>query len=233
MLKQWLGVQKENKDMGNILIDSVSGMSIGLEFPMLMMDGSADSADLPIEDLLKRCLAENDADDWQEFYIKTHSLIAGCVIRIVCPAGKAQKELHEDLIQEVYQKLFDDKRRVLRDFDPKQGSVFGYLKAVTNNETIDHLRKRKRRPEDQFDEHAEPPALSQPEERMDVNAMIDAVKKQFSVPEFNVFSLYYRMGYTAKGISELPGIDYSEKQVEHILRKIKDFLKSKFGSSVR
>jgi len=96
-----------------------------------------------VDDLLCRCL-QGDADARNLFVDRYAPVIHGAVRRLV--RGRAPDDAsvgHEDVVQEVFLRLFRDGSRVLRTYDPKKASLVTWLTIVARNITLDVLRKKR------------------------------------------------------------------------------------------
>jgi RNA polymerase sigma-70 factor (ECF subfamily) len=134
------------------------------------------------------------------------------------------------LVQETYLKLCTEEFRRLRQFESRfEDAIYGFLKAVAYNVTMDYFKVR----------HATKRG-SQLLTKTDFDTALQTVSKENSVEDqillqeieelVNritdtdrdklVFLLYYRQGFTAKAIAELPGIELSEKGVESCLLRL-------------
>ena len=142
----------------------------------------------------------------------------------------------DDLVQETFLKLFANNARALREFDCRhENALFGFFKVVASNVAHDHVRKLMsdkdgagREPEDL--DKAQHVATSgfgsaKTAERDIRMAEIErCLERLASNPnharDCAIFWLYFRQGYTAKEISELPGIGLSVKGVESVLLRL-------------
>lgn len=206
-------------------------MDVGIEFLPLQVDTFGD---LSIQQLLELCLgAESTEAAWCEFVRRTQRIIAGSIYKVVHGRLPLTQETIEDLTSTTYLKLFKDNCKYLRNFKPKyEDALFSFLTSVARTVAEDYDRKRKRGREDQLDEHSDPPAPDlEPWRKVLVEEVLDYVKKQVSEQEYDIFLLHYRLGLTARAISELPGIKLTENQVEYVLWQLMRLLKDKFGCS--
>jgi RNA polymerase sigma-70 factor (ECF subfamily) len=152
----------------------------------------------------------------------------------------------DDIVQEVFLKLCEQERRILRDFEPRgEDSFLGLLRIVAASVGNDYFRRThstKRggkvitmaMPE----EDAQMPADgARPEARIEqltLYAQLD--EKLRSAPEIigerdrTLFWLYYRQGYTAEEIARLSAAGLTAKGVESALRRVTVWLRDQVGS---
>jgi len=138
-------------------------------------------------------------------------------------------------------KLFANDRRRLREFKwIDDNSIFKYLRVVAATVVIDHWRKNSREiflDDEDLDLISKHGAGHQTAEMEILRAEIDNWLRSFaSERDRQIFWLFYRWGFTAKQIANLPTINLPVRKVENILqglvRRIRDILReSKKGAS--
>jgi RNA polymerase sigma-70 factor (ECF subfamily) len=181
-------------------------------------------------ELLKECVTRAEAEAWEEFVRRFQPLIAGVVARTAMRWTEVSPGLVDDLVQETYLKLCTGEFRRLREFESRfEDAIYGFLKAVAYNVTMDYFKVRhatKRGSQllskAEFDtalqtvskeNSIEDQILLQEIEEL-VNRITDTDRDKL------VFLLYYRQGFTAKAIAELPGVQLSEKGVESCILRL-------------
>ncbi len=185
---------------------------------------------LSSQELLKVCVTQAGAEAWEEFVRRFQPLIAGVVARTAMRWTDVSAGLVDDLVQETYLKLCTDEFRRLREFENRfEDAIYGFLKAVAYNVTMDYFKVR----------HATKRG-SQLLSKADFDTALQTASKENSVEDqvllqeiedlVNritetdrdklVFLLYYRQGFTAKAIAELPGIELGEKGVESCILRL-------------
>jgi RNA polymerase sigma factor (sigma-70 family) len=98
-------------------------------------------------DLVRSCAATNDALAWQEFVSRYNRFICLAVLRAYCQRGgrraySVDVDLVNDLVQDVYLKLFESTRGALQTFrGANDAAVFVYIGRVAMSVVIDHLRR--------------------------------------------------------------------------------------------
>ena len=96
---------------------------------------------------LVRSCATNDAVAWEEFVSRYNRFICLAVLRAYCQRGgrraySVDVDLINDLVQDVYLKLFESTRGALQTFrGANDAAVFVYIGRVAISVVIDHLRR--------------------------------------------------------------------------------------------
>jgi len=202
------------------------------------MNGSSTS----VNDLAKLCAHSADVPEWEELVQKCAPLAAIAARRIarlwVNDPGPA---IIDDIVQEVFLKLCEHDRRILRGFEPRgEDSFFGLLRLVTASVTNDYFRRQystkrggKVLTMPLLDGDSALPAHTavQPS-RLQHGALLDQLdRKLLSAPHVigprdrALFWLYYRQGFTAEEISRLPAAGLTAKGVESALRRVATWLR--------
>lgn len=189
-----------------------------------------DYQSLSSPDLIQQCVTNADATAWQEFVRRFQPLIAGVVARTAMRWTMVSATLVDDLIQETYLKLCAEEFRRLREFESRhEDAIFGFLKMVAYNVTMDYFKVQ----------HASKRGAalltdSDPEFALQTKGQMSSAEDQVLLREIDdlmgritassrdkmVFLLYYRQGFTAKAIAEIPGIELTAKGVESCLLRL-------------
>lgn len=200
----------------------------------------------PVNRLAKACADSDKAEDWEEFVRRCApvvSLVAARVGRLW--TGGVTAAVVDDIVQEVFLKLCERQRRILRDFVPQADDSFlGLLRIVSTSVANDHFRRQSsakrggRAVTLPLDELLPLAGLVSPQsseklhktmlyseldERMRVNPNIVTARDRA------IFWLYYRQGLTAEEIADLPAVKLSAKGVESVLRRVGRWLSSQLG----
>jgi RNA polymerase sigma-70 factor (ECF subfamily) len=190
--------------------------------------------EIPIRDLLHRCLVSEDQEHWQEFVRRIQPLIAGVIINTIRRWREPAPNLVDDLIQDTLLKLFAHDRRALRSIKNEyENTIFGYLKVVASNVVRDHFRQTENKIEEI--ELTDPVLPPTPDglERIEFAHMKDKIQTRLqnlsSAETYKrdeaIFWLYYEQGYTAKEISMLPAVGLTVKGVESTLLRLTRFVR--------
>ncbi len=196
----------------------------------------------PVNELARACAHSADANEWAEFLgqcAPIACIVAGRVARVW--QRDPASSVVDDIVQEVFLKLCDQERRILREFRPQgENSFFALLRVVTASVANDYFRR-------QYSEKRggkvitmvldEEPVSVVPVgagrgadmERAVLFSEIDhklrlapgsAVER-----DRTIFWLYYLQGLTAEEIAGLPTVELSAKGVESALRRITAWLR--------
>jgi RNA polymerase sigma-70 factor (ECF subfamily) len=209
-----------------------------------------------VNDLAKACARSADAAEWEEFLRRCAPLASVVVLR-VCRLwmNATLPAMVDDIVQEVFLKLCEQERRILREFAPRgEDSFLGLLHIVSASVANDHFRRLysvKRggkvitdqltddtqagqaltaREANSFSSHGQDVAQMQ---RAVLYAQLDW--KMRSAPEIiserdrAIFWLYYVQGLTAQEIARIPGTELSAKGVESALRRTTKWLQEEIG----
>ena len=183
------------------------------------------------DDLLHACI-EGDESAWAEFIRRFHPVIAGTVMRCARRFCEPKPEQIDDLVQETLLKIYANRCRILRDFEPQSpDAIFGYLKTVSFSVTLDHFRggMAKRRGSghgdaalDAYAESAIAATEGLPEiEREILLREIDRYLAAGTPPrDRRIFWLYYRRGMTTRAIAAIPGLGLTQKGVESVIQRL-------------
>lgn len=187
--------------------------------------------ELNSQELIQRCVSSGDAEAWQEFVCRFQPLIAGVVARValrwMSPVSAA---LVDDLVQETYLKLCGEESRRLKQFKSyHDGAIYGFLKTVAYNVTTDYFKVHNASKRGaslmssaDFDDTLRTSGWVDSSESQILIHQIEGLLNQVSENERDrsIFLLYYRQGFTAKAIAQIPGIELTEKGVESCLLRL-------------
>ena len=201
------------------------------------MDESSDA----VNKLAKSCATSSDPDEWERFLgccMPMASLVALSVARQW--KGAAAPAIVEDIVQEIFLKLCEQERRILREFKPRgEDSFLGLLRIISASVASDYFRRQHsakrggRVVTSSLDEPASPtPAAADQTPDMHKSVLFAELDGRLrSAPEVigqrdrAIFWLYYLQGFTAEEIARLPAVGLSSKGVESALRRISQWLR--------
>ena len=199
-----------------------------------------------VNDLAKACARSADAAEWEEF-VRRSTPLASLVALRVCRMWVADPSpaTVDDIVQEVFVKLCEQERRILRDFEPRgEDSFLGLLRIVSASVANDYFRRQysaKRGgkvvilplvDDDAQSQGAHPAGGMQQARTRQAVLMGELDKKLRSAPgvigerDRALFWLYYQQGFTAEEIARLPATGLSAKGVESALRRVTVWLRS-------
>jgi RNA polymerase sigma-70 factor (ECF subfamily) len=197
-----------------------------------------------VNELAKACAHSADAAEWEEFVhccAPLASLVALRVSRMWVSVPSPATV--NDIVQEIFLKLCDQERRILRDFTPRgQDSFLGLLRVVSASVANDYFRRvysEKRGGKVEIahfvEEQESQTAIdgARPAARIQQNALFAELDQKLrsapnEIPERDraMFWLYYRQGFTAEEIARLPAVGLTPKGVESALRRLTGWLRS-------
>jgi RNA polymerase sigma-70 factor (ECF subfamily) len=192
---------------------------------------------MSLEELLRACAEDGNREAGEEFVRRFHSLIAVVVLRTARRWGNASPALIDDLIQETYLKIWEDRKRLPGKFNPQLPDAFyGYLKVVTTNVVHDHFRaaRSQKRGSGQIEESVDDDAIAAILGEKSDNgvhreillreiddALCECLSGEDRERDRAIFWLYYRHGFTAKEIAALPSMGLTEEGVESVIHRLK------------
>jgi RNA polymerase sigma-70 factor (ECF subfamily) len=199
-----------------------------------------------VNELAKACAHSADAAEWKEFVSRCMPLASLVALRVTRMwMSDPSPVTVDDIVQEVFLKLCEQERRILRDFEPRgEDSFFGLLRIVTGSVANDYFRRLysvKRGGKvvtmPLMDEDSAAPAESaRPAERIQHAALLSQLDEKLrSAPDVvterdrSLFWLYYRQGYTAEEIAKLSAVGLTAKGVESALRRVTAWLREQIG----
>jgi RNA polymerase sigma-70 factor (ECF subfamily) len=206
-----------------------------------------DTSKAPVNELARACAHSADTKEWAEFLGQCAPIVGVVAARVARIWQRdPPSSVVDDIVQEVFLKLCDQERRILREFRPQgENSFFALLRVVTASVANDYFRR-------QYTEKRggkvitmvldEEPAAVVPVGGGRGDDMQRAVlfseldHKLRSAPgstaerDRTIFWLYYLQGLTAEEIAGLPASDLSAKGVESALRRITVWLRKELES---
>lgn len=195
----------------------------------------------PVNQLAKACARSAEAAEWEELLrrcVPVATTIAARVARMWM--GSVTPSLVDDIVQEVFLKLCDQERRILRDFVPRgEDSFFGLLRVVTASVANDFFRRRhseKRGGKVVTVELEGQPAGAMAAQQngaelqravlfSELDSKLRSAPGTIGERDRAIFWLYYLQGLTADEIARLPSAELSAKGVESALRRVTMWLR--------
>jgi len=197
-------------------------------------------------ELVRKCADAQDVEAWQELVRRFHPVIAAAVLRTARRWCEPPHQLLDDLIQDTYFKLCNDRCRLLRSFRPEHSnSIYGFLQVMAANVVHDHFKAEhagKRgagRQAESISEYVQsdsgPRATAAGgseamERQLQLRQIDEALARVASGPYQRrnrmIFFLYYRQGLTASEIAALPSLHLTTKGVESIISRMAHMIRS-------
>ena len=180
---------------------------------------TVDFKGMPIRELLQYCLNNVDAA-WIELLARLNPTIRRVVRNRVCLWRSPDPELIKELTNIAVIKLF----QVLPKFEWQgDGQFFRWVKIVTLNAVEDWIRIQK--PEVSMEEALGIEDKKYSEERMRLKLRCDEIegclkKLNATDTEIDIFWFFFKYGYSAREISEMPDVNLSVRKVEALLARL-------------
>lgn len=202
-----------------------------------------DELNVPVNELAKACASSADAAEWEQFLRRCAPVASLMAVRAArLWMGSATPAIVDDIVQEVFLKLCEQERRILREFKPRgEDSFLGLLRIVAASVASDYFRRQYTAKRGgkvvtmTLDEQTLPvPAIA-------ADGVIVGMQKAVLFAELDqklrsapgvigqrdraIFWLYYLQGLTADEIARLPVTGLSAKGVESALRRVTEWLR--------
>lgn len=205
--------------------------------------------DLPVNELAKVCAVSGEAAEWEELLRRCApiaSIVAARTARVWI--GSVTSSIVDDIVQEVFLKICEQERRILRDFEPRgEDSFLGLVRTVSASVANDYFRRQYSTKRGgkvvtiAFDENPAsegvPGAVGEDVQKTILFSELDRRMRDapqvVSERDRTVFWFYYRQGLTAEEIAALPSIGLSAKGVESALRRITTWLRKELEAPGR
>jgi RNA polymerase sigma-70 factor (ECF subfamily) len=200
---------------------------------------------VPVNELAKACARSADAAEWHELLrccAPTAAMVASRVARM-WQGGVSTSSTVDDIVQDVFLKLCDQERRILREFKPQgEDSFLALLRVVTMSVANDYFRKRHSEKRGgkvvtvaiEDDPVGTVVACSDSGADMqksvlfaEIDRMLLEAPDTVTQRDRTIFWLYYLQGLTADEIAVLPGTDLTAKGVESALRRVTTWLRKR------
>lgn len=200
-------------------------------------------------ELILACTESHDGAAWEEFVVRFQRPISLSVQRITRQWGEDPAQFVDDLLQETYLKLCENKCRLLLEFVRQHSdeAVLGYIKTIAINVTHDHFKslhsqKRGAGETDQLHEDidpATPRGSFGDSEAMERRVFLQQVHEQLQncaagsnqERDCLIFWFYYLQGMTAKAIAALATVKLTAKGVEAVIYRLTRCVREHLGNS--
>jgi RNA polymerase sigma-70 factor, ECF subfamily len=186
--------------------------------------------------LARICAYSAEAREWEKFVRAVYPVLEAAARRVGQQWGDTSAATVSEILQEVFLKLCEDNRRILREFEDRGNNSFlKLLRMVTASVGTDYFRKARAGKRGGWNQPVslEPhsPALEVQDAKAisavewpSLMAQLDGLllgnPKLISPRDRSLFWLYYRQGLTAKAIADIPGLGLSAKGVESVLVRV-------------
>ena len=196
------------------------------------------------EEIVLACLKAGGEAEWQQFVQRFHPHIAGAIYHTARRTGRMNLEAIEDIVQDVYIRLFAARGRLLREFVPRhEGAWRAYIRAVAASTALDALKRESAECRGggiepaAFDEQvigAARATKESPEDRLmldQIDAFLRSPESGISARDRRIFWLHHRHRMSASDIAEIPAIGLRTKGVETAILRATRTVRERFGSA--
>ena len=206
-------------------------------------------SELTPADLIAACVEDGGPAFWEEFVRRFRPVLLSAVSTVCRRCGLDPNEHRDDLLQEVFLKISDDRAQVLRRFvSSSENAAFAYLKVVAVHTCLDWMRARRAAKRGgSASEVNEPESFSSPArthqesvqlERDILLRQIDGILQdrldgQFASRDRSIFWLYYRVGMEAATIASIPHLRLGAKGVESVIGRLTRMLRTVLSEGAR
>jgi RNA polymerase sigma-70 factor, ECF subfamily len=205
-----------------------------------------DALKAPVNELARACAHSADAKEWEEL-LRRCTPVAAVVARRIARMwqGIAAPSTVDDIVQEVFLKLCEQQRRILREFKPRgEDSFLALLRVVTASVANDYFRRQRSEKRGgkaitmTLDDEPTSPVPVSAENSAEMQRAVlfkELDQKLRSAPgtsterDRTIFWLYYLQGLTADEIAALPQSGLSAKGVESALRRVTSWLRAELS----
>jgi RNA polymerase sigma-70 factor, ECF subfamily len=196
--------------------------------------------------LARICAYSGRAPEWEQLVRLVTPVAALSARRVSAIWGDNSSQSMNEIVQEVFLKLCENERKILREFEDRgNDSFFKFIRMISASVATDHFRrlqaeKRGGRealvapgPAITAESFADPQAteaILQPLLIGQLDGLLRCYPESVSARDRNLFWLHYRHGMTAKDISRIPAIGLSAKGVESALLRLTRVLRDRIDS---
>jgi RNA polymerase sigma-70 factor (ECF subfamily) len=198
-------------------------------------------ADIPANKLVRICAYSAKAPEWEQFVRAVTPAVLLSARRVGEIWGDSSSATVHEILQEVFVKLCEDDRRVLREFEDRGlESFFKLIRLVTTSVGTDHFRRARaeKRGGRSNSVEIEPTGwqtdildrkATRSVELPSLIAQLDGLlllhPEKVSRRDRSLFWLHYSQGMPAEAISKIPAIGLSAKGVESALLRMTRLLR--------
>jgi RNA polymerase sigma-70 factor, ECF subfamily len=207
-----------------------------------------DKLRVPVNELAKACANSDDSVEWREFLRRCVPVAARAAARVARVwTGNATASIIDDIVQEIFLRLCEQERRILKQFEPRsEDSFFALLRIVSVSVANDYFRRQhsvKRGGKVvtvTMDEGFAAGALAalDGQARMQKTVLLGEIDRTLRASpdviaerDRAIFWLYYLQGLTAEEIAGLPATGLTAKGVESALRRVTRWLRNELEAN--
>jgi RNA polymerase sigma-70 factor (ECF subfamily) len=192
--------------------------------------------------LARICAYSTYAPEWEQFVHAVTPVVALAARRVSLVWGDSSAHAISEIVQEVFLKLVEDDRRILREFEDRGNEAFlKLLRMVAASVATDYHRraqadkrggrmgavslKAAETQQNIFDGRATH-AVEWPALMAQLDGLLRMYPESVSDRDRQIFWLYYRQGLTAQAIARIPAVELTAKGVESALRRMAQLLRN-------
>jgi RNA polymerase sigma-70 factor, ECF subfamily len=196
--------------------------------------------------LARICAYSGRAPEWEQFVRLVTPVVALAARRVSTIWGDDSSQSLNEIVQEVFVKLCENERRILREFEDRgDDSFLKMMRMISASVATDHFRRLQAEKRGGREALVAPAAAVSAESCADPQAteailqplligQLDRLLRCYpdtvSTRDRNLFWLYYRHGMTARDISRIPAMGLSPKGVESALLRLTRLLRDTIDS---
>jgi RNA polymerase sigma-70 factor (ECF subfamily) len=186
--------------------------------------------------LARQCAYSTHAPEWEQFVRLVTPVVALTARRVSMLWNEPSNSAVGEIVQDVFLKLCEDDRRILREFEDRGNNSFlKLLRMITASVATDYFRRTRAEKrgglkgavplesslieEDLSDGHATW-AVEWPALLAQLDGLLRLYPDAVSPRDRRLFWLYYRHGLTANAIARIPAMELSAKGVESALLRL-------------
>lgn len=191
------------------------------------------------------CAYSSEESEWVRFVREVSPVVALAARRIGASWGDPSPNTVSEIVQEVFLKLCEDNRRILREFEDRgHDSFLKLLRMITASVGTDHFRRLRAEkrggrsltvsldeslPGRDFTDKNAISALEWPTLMGQLDKLLRQYADIVTARDRSLFWLYYRQGLTAEAISRMPNVGLTAKGVESALLRMTRLLRERIS----
>ncbi len=191
--------------------------------------------------LARICAYSTSASEWEQFVRLVTPVIALTAWRVGSAWRDNSRQTVSEIVQEVFLKLCEDDRRILRDFEDRGNDSFiKLLRTISLSVATDYFRRTRAEKrggqygavplestlvEEDLSDGAATKAVEWPALMAQLDGLLRLYPESISARDRQIFWLYYRQGLTADAIAHIPAIGLGPKGVESALHRMGKLLR--------
>ena len=186
--------------------------------------------------LARICAYSTKAPEWEEFVRLVTPVVAVTARRVSQLWSDESGATVSEIVQEVFLKLCEDERRILREFEDRGNDSFlKLIRMITASVATDHFRRTRAEKrggrigavplesvhiEKELSDGESIRAVEWPTLMAQLDGLLRLYPDTVSTRDRNLFWMYYMHGMTAESIARIPTIGLGAKGVESALLRL-------------